>query len=170
MSNFVKGKFNIKPTVINLTKTFDTFEDAYTTVIKAIPELKAYCGDTAIEAAVLKAMMNSIANNIPSISNENYPNTLSFSINSKEVGFKTDSNIALGWRTVFDRKSASIKYKFRITFISVPAFRKATIEEMIGKKLIQPSNLVSGTILKEDPSTNLRNKMRLKINNYLLRS
>ena len=128
MSNFVKGKFNIKPTVINLTKTFDTFEDAYTTVIKAIPELKAYCGDTAIEAAVLKAMMNSIANNIPSISNENYPNTLSF--NSKEVGFKTDSNIALGWRTVFDRKSASIKYKFRITFISVPAFRKVTIEEM----------------------------------------
>lgn len=130
MSNFVKGKFNTKPTVINLTKTFDTFEDAYTTVIKAIPELKAYCGDTAIEAAVLKAMMNSIANNIPSISNENYPNTLSFSINSKEVGFKTDSNIALGWRTVFDRKSASIKYKFRITFISVPAFRKVTIEEM----------------------------------------
>ena len=130
MSNFVKVKFNIKPTVINLTKTFDTFEDAYTTVIKAIPELKAYCGDTAIEAAVLKAMMNSIANNIPSISNENYPNTLSFSINSKEVGFKTDSNIALGWRTVFDRKSASIKYKFRITFISVPAFRKVTIEEM----------------------------------------
>ena len=130
MSNFVKGKFNIKPTVINLTKTFDTFEDAYTTVIKAIPELKAYCGDTAIEAAVLKAMMNSITNNIPSISNENYPNTLSFSINSKEVGFKTDSNIALGWRTVFDRKSASIKYKFRITFISVPAFRKVTIEEM----------------------------------------
>ena len=130
MSNFVKGKFNIKHTIINLTKTFDTFEDAYTTVIKAIPELKAYCGDTAIEAAVLKAMMNSIANNIPSISNENYPNTLSFSINSKEVGFKTDSNIALGWRTVFDRKSASIKYKFRITFISVPAFRKVTIEEM----------------------------------------
>ena len=129
MSNFVKGKFNIKPTVINLTKTFETFEDAYTTVIKSIPELKAYCGDTAIEAAVLKAMMNSIANNIPSISNENYPNTLSFSINSKEVGFKTDSNIALGWRTVFDRKSASIKYKFRITFISVPAFRKATMKE-----------------------------------------
>lgn len=130
MSNFVKVKLNTKPTVINLTKTFDAFEDAYTEVIKAIPELKAYCGDTAIEAAVLKAMMNSIVNNIPSISNENYPNTLSFSINSKEVGFKTDSNIALGWRTVFDRKSASIKYKFRITFISVPAFRKVTIEEM----------------------------------------
>ena len=73
----------IKPTVINLTKTFDTLEDAYATVIKAIPELKAYCGDTAIEAAVLKAMINSIANNIPSISNENYPITLSFSINSK---------------------------------------------------------------------------------------
>ena len=47
-----------------------------------------------------------------------------------KVGFKTDSNIALGWSTVFDRKSASIKHKFRITFISVPAFRKATIEEM----------------------------------------
>lgn len=134
MSNFVKGKFNIKPTVINLTKTFDTFEDAYTTVIKAIPELKAYCGDTAIEAAVLKAMMNSIANNIPSISNENYPNTLSFSINSKEVGFKTDSNIAFGWRTVFDRKDASIKYKFRITFINASTYQQEIISSMIDDK------------------------------------
>lgn len=134
MSNFVKGKFNTKPTVINLTKTFDTFEDAYTTVIKAIPELKAYCGDTAIEAAVLKAMMSSIANNIPSISNENYPNTLSFSINSKEVGFKTDSNIAFGWRTVFDRKDASIKYKFRITFINASTYQQEIISSMIDDK------------------------------------
>lgn len=130
MPNYIKGKFNTKPTVINLTKTFDTFEDAYSEVIKFIPELKVYCGDTSIESAVLKSMMNSIANNIPSISNENYPNTLSFSINSKEVGFKTDSNIALGWRTIFDKKTASIKYNFRITFISIPTFRKATIVDM----------------------------------------
>ena len=45
MPNFTKGKFTTKPTVINLTKTFDTFEEAYTAVIKNIPELKAYCGD-----------------------------------------------------------------------------------------------------------------------------
>ena len=134
MPNFAKGKFSTKPTVINLTKTFETFEEAYTTVIKNIPELKAYCGDTAIEAAVLKAMMNSIANNIPSVSNENYPNTLSFSINSKEVGFKTDSNIALGWRIVFDRKTASIKYKFRITFINASTYQQEIISSMIDDK------------------------------------
>ena len=34
MPNFAKGKFSTKPTVINLTKTFETFEEAYTTVIK----------------------------------------------------------------------------------------------------------------------------------------
>ena len=39
MPNFAKGKFSTKPTVINLTKTFETFEEAYTTVIKNIPEL-----------------------------------------------------------------------------------------------------------------------------------
>lgn len=118
----------------NLAKTFDSFEDAYTNILKHVPELKSYCGDTALDSAVLHNIMNTIIKNIPSISNKNYPNTLSFSINAKEVGFKTDSNIAFGWRTVFDRKDASIKYKFRITFINASTYQQEIISSMIDDK------------------------------------
>ena len=119
-----------KSTSVNLIKTFDNFEDAYTEVIKYVPELKTYCGETPFFNAVVNEMLNSISENIPSSNNENYPNLLSLSIDAHEVGFKTDAGMALGWREAFNKETASIQYRFRVTFISIPSFRKVTIENM----------------------------------------
>ena len=60
-------------------------------------------------------------------------NTFSFSINSNEVGFKTDINIAIGWRIAFSYKTGKTYYNFRITFISIPTYKNDTIKEMIKK-------------------------------------
>lgn len=124
-----KKTYHKVPTV-NLIKTFESFEEAYTEITKFIPEIKAYCGDSPMLEAVVSAMMNSISKNLPSTSNPNYPNTLAFSIDSKEVGLKTDSDLALGWREVFNKQTAKIEYKFRITFIAMPTFRKIIVDSM----------------------------------------
>ena len=127
---YTKKQYHHSSQAINLIKKFDTFEEAYTELIKFIPEVKTYCGETAMHDSVITAMMETISENIPSSSNPNFPYLFSFSIDAHEVGFKTDGDLAFGWREVFDRESATIKYKFRVTFISASTFRKTIIENM----------------------------------------
>lgn len=124
------SNYSNKPKAVSYLKSFDTFEEGYSEVLKFNPEIKNYCGDTPIYDAVISSMMESIKNDIPSPSNPNYPNTLSLSIDSGEVGFKTDINVAIGWRIAYNYHEAKSFYKFRITFISIPVYKKDVINEM----------------------------------------
>lgn len=114
----------------NLAKTFETFEEGYAELIKIIPEIKEYGGDTIIYDVVIKKILETIGDNIPSPTNSNYPNTFSFSIESHEVGLKTDTNMAFGWRIAYVKESAKLVYKFRITFITVPTYRKTVVSAL----------------------------------------
>lgn len=129
------NKSNVKRSIpkiqtTNLAKTFETFEEGYTELIKLIPEIKEYGGDTVIYDVVIKKILETIGDNIPSPTNSNYPNTFSFSIESHEVGLKTDTNMAFGWRIAYVKESAKLVYKFRITFITVPTYRKSVVSAL----------------------------------------
>ena len=124
------SNYSNKPKAVSYLKSFNTFEEGYSEILKFNPEIKNYCGDTPIYDAVISSMMESIKNDIPSPSNPNYPNTLSLSIDSGEVGFKTDINVAIGWRIAYNYHEAKSFYKFRITFISIPVYKKDVITKM----------------------------------------
>ena len=128
--NTMKQKRFGKINTVNLVKSFDSFEDGYAEIIRLLPEIKVYCGETIMHNAVVGNILDTIKDNIPSTTNTNYPNTLSFSIDAHEVGLKTDAGMAFGWRISFDRDAGKTIYKFRITFITVPQYRKATLSAM----------------------------------------
>lgn len=128
--NTMKQKRFGKINTVNLVKSFDSFEDGYAEIIRLLPEIKVYCGETIMHNAVVGNIFDTIKDNIPSTTNTNYPNTLSFSIDAHEVGLKTDAGMAFGWRISFDRDAGKTIYKFRITFITVPQYRKATLSAM----------------------------------------
>jgi hypothetical protein len=79
-------------------------------------------------------MTKVINENIPSPHNELYPNTLSFSISAKEVGFLTDDSLAFGWKIFINRKDGTISYQFRVTFISLSMSKRKYIERLISNK------------------------------------
>lgn len=128
--NTMKQKRFGKINTVNLVKSFDSFEDGYAEIIRLLPEIKVYCGETIMHNAVVGNILDTIKDNIPSTTNTNYPNTLSFSIDAHEVGLKTDAGMAFGWRISFDRDAGKTIYKFRITFITIPQYRKATLSAM----------------------------------------
>lgn len=119
-----------KPKIINLTKSFKNFEDGYAELIKLIPEIKTYGGEDVICNSVIGNIINTIHDNIPLYSSSSYPNTFSFSIDSHEVGLRTDAGMAFGWRTFFNKDSGEVIYKFRVSFITIPTHRKAIIQNM----------------------------------------
>ncbi len=142
-NNYRRHQWREKPQAISYIKSFDNFNDGFTEVIRFNPELKNYCGDFGSYDAVIASMTKAINDNIPSPNNINYPNTLSLSIDANEVGFKTDTNIALGWRIRYSYKEAKTYYNFRVTFISVPVYKHSTISDMVAagwKKLIKNNN------------------------------
>jgi len=121
-NNNYRGNYEKK--VTNFVKTFTKFEDGYAELISIVPEIKSYGGSDPMFDAVIYSIMNTIRENTPSLSNSNYPNTLSFSIDAREVGLRTDGNLAFGWNASFDRDTGSIRYRFRVTFINMPTYRK----------------------------------------------
>lgn len=129
-SNDRPHRYRSQLNITNLSKTFNKFEDGYLELIKLVPEAKAYGGDSSFYESVIGNILNTIRDNIPSTSNRNYPNTFSFSIDSHEVGLRTDAGMAFGWRTYFDRDAGEVIYKFRISFITVPTHRKLIIQNM----------------------------------------
>ena len=91
-------KFNSKnPVPVSYVKSFDSFEDGYQEVITLNPELVNYLGTNNEYNAVVQHILKIVSTSVPSVNNPNYPNTVSLSIDSNEVGFKTDANVALGW-------------------------------------------------------------------------
>lgn len=116
--------------ITNIIKSFGTFSTGYQELIRFLPEVKDFGGDVATYDAVVAGILSKVANNVPSTNNPNYPNTYSLSIDSHEVGFRTDSKLAIGWRTSFDRDAGEVVYKFRISFLSVNTHRKNIIKDM----------------------------------------
>lgn len=128
-SSYPKRRF--RPRAISYIKRFETFKEGFSEIIKFNPELKNYCGRDPIAVNVIAAMLNSVKDNIPTTDNPNYPNTLSLSIAAKEVGFKTDINIAIGWKTEYFFREGKTYYNFRISFFTIPTYKKSIIEEMV---------------------------------------
>ena len=120
-----------KPKAISYIKSFDNFNDGFTEIIRFNPELRNYCGDFGSYDAVIASMTKAINDNIPSPNNVNYPNTLSLSIDANEVGFKTDINIAIGWRIRYSYREGKTYYNFRVTFISIPVYKNSVISDMV---------------------------------------
>lgn len=142
----------------NYVKQFNTFEEGYLELIKLVPELKVYTGETAIHDEVIKHILSTISDNIPSVNNPNYPNTLSFSIESHEVGLKTDSNLAFGWKVALDREKASTVYKFRVTFITIPTSRVSIVTALKDAGWVEPkSNHTSFRKSKHSPKSRTNN-------------
>lgn len=151
-----------RPRAISYIKKFETFEEGFSEVIKFNPELKNYCGRDPIVVDVIAAMLNSVKDNIPTTDNSNYPNTLSLSIDAKEVGFKTDINIAIGWRTEYFFDEGKTYYNFRISFFTIPSYKKYVIEEMIqsGWKKIERDEYRSHFWDKTSGKPNMRKSHR----------
>ena len=115
----------------NFMKTFESFEEGYSEMIQLVPEIKGYGGEEAIYESVIGKILETVTDNIPTTKSSYYPNTFSFSIDSHEVGLKTDAGAAFGWRVVFNKEEGKQYYKFRVTFISMPAYRKKIAEDLI---------------------------------------
>lgn len=115
-------------------KEFDNFPNGYEELIKIIPELEVYGGIVPAYDNVVTHMTKVINENIPSPHNELYPNTLSFSISAKEVGFLTDDSLAFGWKIFINRKDGTLSYQFRVTFISLSMSKRKYIERLISNK------------------------------------
>lgn len=115
----------------NFMKTFESFEEGYSEMIQLVPEIKGYGGEESIYESVINKILETVADNIPTTKNSYYPNTFSFSIDSHEVGLKTDSGAAFGWRVVFNKEEGKQYYKFRVTFISMPTYRKKIADDLV---------------------------------------
>lgn len=118
--------------VTNLTKSFSSFEDGFMDLLKNVPEAKAFCGETPMYQAVVSNILDTIRDNIPSLQSRRYPDrTISFSIDSHELGIRTDAGIAFGWRSYFDRDNGVVVYNFRVTYITLSTPRRIQINAML---------------------------------------
>lgn len=112
-------------------KDFDKFEDGYNELINTIPEFKVYGGDMATVESVVRSICSITSENVPSISNPSYPNTIAISISAKEVGVLTDEAIAFGWRIAFNKELNKHVYRFRVTFLSKSMNRRMQIKTIM---------------------------------------
>lgn len=112
-------------------KDFDKFEDGYNELITTIPEFKVYGGDMATVESVVRNICKITSENVPSISNPSYPNTISISISAKEVGVLTDESIAFGWRIAFNKELNKHVFRFRVTFLSKSMNRRMQIKTIM---------------------------------------
>lgn len=134
-------KFN-KPVPVSYVKSFDSFEDGFKEAVTFNPELTNYLGSTGEYNAVIQHILKVISASVPSVNNPNYPNTVSLSIDSNEVGFKTDANVAIGWRTGFNYKTGIQYFNFRLSYIGVPAYKMGVFSDLEsnGWEKIDPEN------------------------------
>lgn len=101
---------------MNNFKSFTKFEDGITELCKLVPNVKEYIKDAKTEVDVVANLMDKVKGNYPSIYNAEYPATYSLSISAREVGFKTRSFVAFGWRVIIDEATNKVTYGFRISF------------------------------------------------------
>jgi hypothetical protein len=114
-------------------KEFDTFEEGYKQLSTLIPNIRLYAvdSDTATLDEVVIALTKTLTESIPSPLNETYPNTFSFSINSREVGFLTDDFMAFGWRIFIGKDEDDLTYQFRVTFTTLSISKRKQIDRLL---------------------------------------
>ena len=114
-------------------KEFDTFEEGYKQLSTLIPNVRCYAVDssTATLEEVVVALTKTITDSIPSPLNENYPNTFSFSISAREVGFLTDDFMAFGWRIFIGKDEETLTYQFRVTFTTLSVSKRKQIDRLL---------------------------------------
>lgn len=112
-------------------KEYDNFEDGYNNMISVVPDIKMYAGENNNYDDVINSLLNTISESIPSPINPNFPNTMSFSINSKEVGFLTDDQLAFGWKIFLQKNNDSMAFQFRITFLSLSISKRKYIDVLL---------------------------------------
>lgn len=117
--------------VTNLTKEFKSFEEGFLEMSKHVPEIKSFCGETAMYQAVVGNILSVIRDNVPMLNSRQYPNTISFSINSHELGIRTDAGLAFGWRSRFNRDTDEVTYRFRVTYMNLSTPHKISINNLI---------------------------------------
>ena len=123
-------RYHRRANYINFVKKFDSFEEGYKELSGIVTEVKAYGGEEAVYESVVCKLLDFVKSNIPTTNSSSYPNTISFSIFSREVGIKTDSNIAFGWKVEFERVNAKQVFAFRVTFSNIPAYQKHLVDEL----------------------------------------
>lgn len=69
------------------------------------------------EKEVTKILLKIIANDIPSIRNEDYLNCKAISVSAAEVGFKCSRNVSFGWRNEINAEGEN-KFNMRISINS----------------------------------------------------
>lgn len=125
-----KPKKDKSPTYTYI-KEFIEFGDGYKELVALIPNVGLYGGDTEMTMeGVVASLTKTINDNVPSPLNENYPNTFSFSINAREMGFLTDDGIAFGWRIFINKNDESLSYQFRVTFTSLSVSKRKQIDRL----------------------------------------
>lgn len=124
-----KSKKDKNPT-FTFIKEFDVFNDGYKELSSLIPSVELYGGTDPSMEAVVASLTKTINENVPSPLNENYPNTFSFSINAREMGFLTDDSIAFGWRIFITKNDDSLVYQFRVTFTTLSVSKRKQIERL----------------------------------------
>lgn len=117
---------------VSFKKEFKDFELGMGELLERVPDIKYYTGDTIDQKQAIIHLIYLIRDDIPLVTNENYPNTFSLTVSAREVGFKTDDNLAFGWRVWLDKNTNKILgYQFRVTFINLSRNRKGIAEELI---------------------------------------
>ena len=124
----IKTYNNRRNNAKNYVKEFTDFSEGYNDMISLIPEVKLYGGSESDYNSVIKNLAKSIGDNVPSYTNPNFPNTLSFSVSSREVGFLTDERLAFGWRIYYNREINSRVYQMRITFLTLSMSKRKYID------------------------------------------
>lgn len=109
---------------MNIVKKFDGFKEGlkemigYASDVKkfiGIADIDAYEDETVLYDEIVKNLLTLIQEDIPSVHNYKYPSTLSLSVKSREVGFKSNCFINFGWRVNRDANDPNKNsYTFRL--------------------------------------------------------
>jgi len=116
---------------MNNFKQFTTFEDGITELCKLVPDVTKYTKYTKTEQEVSSKLMECIKDNYPTVYSPEYPATYSLSISAREVGFKTRSFFAFGWKILISPKDNTVTYGFRISFSDFKNIFNNKTEELL---------------------------------------
>lgn len=120
---------------MNAFKTYTKFEDMIADLCSISDPIKEVLtkDDGTLPASSDDAactLMDKIAEDLPSIFNENYPTVPAFSISGYEVGYKFPGQLSFGWRTesseVDGEPVGDIIYKARVTVHANPIIAEKT--------------------------------------------
>lgn len=108
-------------------KNFETFKEGLETMINLVPMIKEYISidncitdesntDSEIQENATKHLIKKLSDNMPVVSNPNYPYTYSMSLESFNLFFRTDKRLGFGWKINADFENEKVTYVMRVSF------------------------------------------------------